>query len=193
MPTPPVTEAEVRAELNIPSGSTAVTSTELNAKLAAATELVEKRVGPMVSRTVTSTVALSDDGLLVLPVWPVLSVETVTRVSDATAVNLTLVDVDIKGGRINLSAWGSAMASTYYPRRGPLYTVAYTVGRSPVPDDLKQATLAVAGHLWETQRGQGTRPGMVGQGAEQERTPRGFALPNRALEGMEPYRAVGVS
>jgi hypothetical protein len=77
--------------------------------------------------------------------------------------------VELKAGRILLGACWRAF-----------YTVEYTIGRDPVPENLWEATLVTAAHLWETQRGPILAPQLGG--GPQQRPARGFALPNRARE-----------
>ncbi|MFB9378594.1 hypothetical protein ACFFKU_06875 [Kineococcus gynurae] len=75
------------------------------------------------------------------------------------------------------------------PLRGDgWWTVTATVEGSDTPADVKLATLVIASHLWETQRGRGARPNLF-NGSEDPSagTPRGFALPARALELLRPY------
>ena len=67
-------------------------------------------------------------------------------------------------------------------------TVTYPTGGEGVPPEVLLATLIIAGHLWETQRGSAPSaltlqdpnfdPGAAG---------RGYAIPNRAQELLAPY------
>lgn len=133
--------------------------------LLAATQSVEARCGAMEPRTTTAVVESHYDELY-LPEWPVISVTSVDGVTVDPSVSLTF-------GR----RWTPAK-----------YTVEYRVGRDPVPDDLRLATLIIAAHLWETQRGPvGVTTQFTGVQGGTVVMPRGFALPNRALELMDPY------
>lgn len=165
MTTPPVSLAEVRGQLNLSSGQIA-DDEELWQKTLAATSRLEDEVGPMMPRAQVDIVRSSPRGNLMLPVWPVLSVE---EVRDANDTVLGGYDVEIKAGRILLGACWRAF-----------YTVEYTVGRDPMPEALWEATKVTAAHLWETQRG----PILTAaRGGGQPAVPaRGFALPNRARE-----------
>jgi hypothetical protein len=69
-------------------------------------------------------------------------------------------------------------------------TVTYSVRGGTVPADILLATLIIAGHLWETQRG--TAPSALalqdpnGFG-DTTSVGLGFAIPNRAQELLAPY------
>jgi hypothetical protein len=170
---PPVSLAEVRAQLNLASAQIA-DDEELWRKLLAATSRVEAEVGPMMPRTQVSVVRSSGRGNIVLPVWPVLSV-TEVRDSGDTVLGSGTYDVDLRGGRVLI---GSCVRQWW--------TVTYPVGRDPVPEDLWEATLVTAAHLWETQRGPILTAAPM-RGSGQAVPARGFALPNRAAELMELY------
>lgn len=175
MTIPPVSLGELRAEINTPAANRA-DDEELWRSLLAATNTVESRCGAMEPHEVTSSVATTD-GRLLLPEWPVMSVATI----DGVAVDPNRVS---PGGLV----WGTYCSYSSYvlPVRR---TVVYQVGRDPVPDALRQATLIIGAQLWESQRGPvGTAPvQFTGVNAASMGPPRGFALPNRALELMEPY------
>lgn len=165
MTTPPVSLAEVREQLNL-TATQIDKDEELWKKLLAATSRLEDEVGHMMPHAQVDIIRSSPRGNLMLPEWPVLSVE---EVRDGNDTVLGGYDVEIKAGRILLSACMRAF-----------YTVTYTVGRDPVPEALWEATLVTAAHLWETQRGPILAPTLGG--GPQQRPARGFALPNRARE-----------
>jgi hypothetical protein len=175
MTTPPVSLAEVRAQLNLKSDQIA-DDEELWRKLLAATSRVEAEVGPMMPRAVVGSIRSTSRGNLILPVWPVLSVEEVRDPAD-TVVGSGTYEVDLAAGHIRLC--------TYFRQ---WWTVYYTVGQDPVPEDLMEATLVVAAHLWETQRGPIlSAASFRGAGQPAMIPARGFGLPNRARELMAPY------
>lgn len=69
-------------------------------------------------------------------------------------------------------------------------TVSYDADGGFIPHAVKLATLIIAGHLWETQRG--TSPSQLGlqQADESGFIPgRGFAIPDRARELLAPFVA----
>lgn len=175
MTIPPVSLAEVRAQLNL-SATQITDDEELWRKLLAATSRVEAEVGPMMPHAQVSRIRSSPRGNLMLPVWPVLSVEEVRDPADLV-VGAATYEVDLDAGHIRLD--------TYFRQ---WWTVTYTVGRVPVPDDLMEATLVTAAHLWETQRGPILSAAGFRGGGSPAMPARGFGLPYRAVELMVPYR-----
>lgn len=151
---------EVKAHANVTSS---VADIELEMMRGAAQDVVEGLVGPVLHRVVTETVT-ARSGVVVLRVAPVVSLTTVTPVPSVLPV------LDGPTGIL----------------RGVVGTVdvAYVAGRTSVPDAIRLATLIIAGHLWETQRGSSPT-------ALQEEDPApagiGYAIPNRALDLLGPY------
>lgn len=179
MTSPPVSVQDLRSYIN-DSGAAPVS--ELDDMLAAATEMIEAQVGPILPRPQASTIRDFNGSILVLPVVPVLSVQSVTDAAGAPLATVADLDVDTSAGVIN----------TYGRLWRDRIVVNYTVGRDPVPFSLKVAVMITAGHLYETQRGSAsTRPGMLGGGTDGGgEVPMGFALPRRAEELIAPYRTV---
>ncbi|MFG3154229.1 head-tail connector protein [Streptomyces sp. NPDC048219] len=71
------------------------------------------------------------------------------------------------------------------------FTVTYTAGRAEVPPTIKLAALMLLQHLWRTQRP--SRSGALAGGGDdysvQNPIPGfGYAVPNRVLELLQPYR-----
>lgn len=183
---PPVSLAELRAHTNF-RGTETVDNDELLSKLDAATRHVEGKCGAMVPRTVTSTVRGANP--LLLPQWPVLSVATVTGHTSLVDAGAALAVLDLVGQSLYLD---SAVVDSYYYR--PRYVVTYVAGRDPVPEDLREAVLVMAAHLWETQRGPvAAATPFSGGGASTGSAPAGFAVPNRAAELMEPYMSSAIA
>lgn len=182
MSAPPVSASQMAAHLNMTNEQAGSNGPELDLVLEAATDVVENHVGPIVQRTVTEYVHAAG-GALLLPSWPVVSV---TSIADVDEVAVDITDLYETGGR--LSVYGSPF---------PLgrYLVTYEAGWATPPAALKLAVLIVAAHLWMTQRPAGGMvPGRFG--AEQFDTvgvPRGFAVPARALQLMEPFMQPGVA
>lgn len=184
MTTAPVSLPELKAHLNLTTGTSA-SDTELQLHLDAATEAIEKRIGPILQREVTERATVGRRGVLVLSTLPVVSVTTVTEVVAGRSWDVTTLHAD-PSGVVGLVSRG------YLPPVG--FDVTYTAGRAATTDDVparfKLAILIVAEQLWETQRGSGARPAMFGMAAEASSTSahdaqfvyRGFALPKRALE-----------
>ena len=179
--------AEFKAHLNITDTTQDV---EVQAMLDAATGVAEGVVGPIVERGVTSRVDFPG-GALALPAYPVVSVESVSSVRRDAVYPETDLEVDATAGMVRLTG-GSGLPAD-------MYDVTYTVGRAATTDDvpaaLKLAVLVIGKHMWETQRGRTARPGILGHnsGVEDERPLMGFALPNRALQLLQPYRQLTVA
>lgn len=174
MTEPPVSFDELREHLNL-DASEPGDNDELWSMLLAATGLVESFVGAMVSRTVTDTVRSSSLPLL-LPQSPVMAVESVARLAASDGPSL-------------------AGAGTVYPSGyndiTPRYQVTYTIGRDPIPEDLKLATLIVARQLYDTQRS-GAAVAFTNMVGQETQIPMGFAVPRRAAELMAPHRHITV-
>jgi hypothetical protein len=152
---------------------------ELESVLVAATEAAEewRNTGPIVARTVTERVYTNDRGRLVLTRRPVQSITSATRVLDAVVVAGADLDFDPLSGIIA----GKTVALA-----GGGYDVEYQAGRGAVDEveeRFKRAVLEIAAHMWQTQRGPGTRS-FVGSESEQSgggfRVGSGYLIPNRA-------------
>jgi hypothetical protein len=179
----PVTLEQLRRELNMsdpdqPSDNDG----ELTIRLAAATRAVEAIVGPMVPRSVIST-RTARGGCIVLPIRPVVSVESVNGLYGAASYALGDLDLwDLGSGLIRLG-YGCLPFGRY--------TVAYTVGRTEVGENLQLAVLIIAAHLWETQRGKSARARSLGEfdsgnpSQDAILVLRGYAYPRRALELLQ--------
>lgn len=176
----PVTLEEFKAHLNRPTGAGA-DDDELTLHLDAATEAIEARVGPLVTREVTERID-GTAGRVTLSKMPVteiigLSLLTGTVATPVTGFDATTIDVDGAAGIVTLRSVA----------RGRVGEVTYTAGRGEIDDiprRFKLAVLIVAAHLYELQRGRGQTPQRFGV-QDDDSLPeflRGFALPRRALE-----------
>ena len=134
-----VTVAEAKTFLNIQDVSAAI-DTKLTGFIAGITPVVERRVGPVEVRTETSVVR--SNGQAVLPFANVISIQSVTIRATGTTVTTTGIVVD--GTRIKYASG----ASLPY---GDL-TIAYTVGMTVVPSNIKYGALEIISQAWETQR-----------------------------------------
>lgn len=176
-----LTLADAKAQLNI-TGDTE--DAELQAYVDGVTPVIENYVGPVEPREV---VEIHDGGVrlvLVLRQTPVLSLTSVAAVltgSTAPAVD-ALVLVDPDSGEVRRRDGGYL--------RG-LLQVTYQAGRPSVPPTINLAARILVQHLWRTQRP--TRGGGLAGGGDDysvsEPIPGfGYAVPNRVLELLEPYR-----
>ena len=171
--TPPVILDEFRSYLNLEASDVAEDSERLD-KLYAATELVESRCGAMTPREVTVRAAAAFGVLVLKP--PVLEVISLSRGGQRVAV---------EGFTANPA---SGVIELLGEPRGFVYEVKYVTGRDPVPQALREAVLAVAEQLWQSQRGPSVSARYRGPAApDTTAAPRGFTWPRRALELIEPF------
>jgi hypothetical protein len=173
-----ITLPELMREANIVNADQS-TMGELELRRAAAEEVVESIVGPILWRSVTETLDAGGLGILWLSESPVLSVQSLA----VTGGGMLTYTRD--GGTITLaSPWGYAIG------RG--VTVTYTVGRSSCPARFRMAGLIIAKHLWETQLGNSPSTGAF-DNDEGTTVIAGYAIPNRALELLVPPAAPQIS
>lgn len=164
-----ITLAEVKQHANIPASNTA-DDMELERFRSAAQEHVESLVGPVLWRSVTDTVH-AHGGVVVLPLAPVVSVESLT--SSGVAVTYALRKA--AGLLLNVRASGDL-------------DLSFTAGRESCPDAIRVAALVIAEHLWRTQRGgQSESTALPGEDFGGVAPGLGYAIPNRALELLSPY------
>lgn len=165
---------ELKAHLNMTSATDSVgRDMELRKMLAAATRMVEARCGPVSVKTFTEPYGRSP---MALANRPVVSITTVTPRGGVAEDGATAVDVwDATTGVVELAA-GSIGGGT----------IVYRAGRTEIPENLQEAALIIAAHLWTTQRGVSARPGLGGDDMATPIAGLGYALPNRAEELMAP-------
>ena len=166
------TLAQVKAQLDITS---ARNDGELGQMLAAATEVVESLVGSFDAVTVTERVTVHGGTVLLsrVPTGPVTLEAGTMQIVGFTTNSAAGLLQDVP----NLYGYGPLVAT-------------YPAGGGAVPAAVTVATAIIVGHLWETQRG--SSPGSL---SLQEQTvysdtafpTRGFAIPNRAKELLEPF------
>jgi hypothetical protein len=177
------TLTDLRAQTNITSTAD---DGELQDTLDAAIDVVAGIVGPIDDPApVTETHYSVSSDVLVLKRMPVGALTAVSARSGAATTALTLADYELDADTGLLrSATGGWFRGTY--------TVTYTSGRADLPAAIRLAVLVIAAHLWETQRG--AAPVGPLSGDDTFPTPGlGFAIPNRALELLAPYRRPAVA
>jgi hypothetical protein len=163
--------------------------------IVAATEVVEDLCGPMVRRQIVGEYVQ----LIGRTVWNEITVgvrEFVLR--ERPVISVDGVTSAITSGVVYTAADFLAEASTGIVRRldngtmyGPL-RVDYTVGRTYVPRAVGIAVGIIVEHLWQSTRGAAGRIGVPGAGGQDTvvQVGRGYAIPNRALELLQPYMRV---
>lgn len=183
---------ETRDYLNIAIADPTA-NTELQRFIDAADPVIEDIVGPVTSASVTEW---HNGGrpYIVLRQNPVLSVGTVTEYTGATANVLTVAT--------DPSAFGSwtytfdpdgilyrvtSAGSGFFAAGATNIQVQYTVGRNPVPPNIKLAALELIRHLYQSTQ-QGGRPQFGGASEDMPWAPAGFAVPTRVIELLAPYR-----
>lgn len=173
MVAPPVL-ADLKAQLNI---TVATYDAKLTEHLNAAQKIIENRVGPFSTTSFTETVNCRGNGINV-SYRPIVTVSSLTPLLN-TWPSFATADV----------AWDPRAGTIWRRDLGTLagaWTIAYTAGwAGSIQDNWFQAVLVVGQHLWELQRGSGTRrPGSTAD--EQVQVPgAGFSIPRRALELLE--------
>lgn len=183
--------AEAREYLNFTSDTSH--DVELQRFIDAADPVVEDIVGPVNSVQVTEWY---DGGrsYIVLRQNPVISVDTVTEYSGATPNVLTAAATpDLAGsytytfdpdGILNRV---TSAGQSFFANGATNVKVIYTVGRSPVPANIKLAALELIRHLYQSTQQSG-RPAFGGAGEEGPWAPAGFAVPTRVIELLAPHR-----
>lgn len=147
--------------------------------LEATTRAVEWFVGPVVVRTVIEDHRVGLANSLALRKTPALALQSVTALRtgspdyDVSALNLDTVTglvTRLDGGLI----------------RGPV-RVAYSAGRRIIDGNILAASQLILQHLWRTQAGTG-RPqrGMDDYDVTEPIPGLGYAIPNRALQMLDP-------
>lgn len=165
-----LTLEQAKQQVNVTS---AVDDEEMQAYVDSATGIVEGKCGPVEPRTVVERVR--GRGVVMLSTLPVLEI---AGVQARGGVSVGIDGHDLDGGAGILTGLGPFVGSV---------TVTYVAGRDSVPPELNLAARIIFGHLWETQRRPSMRPGM-GQNDAPPQPGLGYAIPNRALELMAPYR-----
>jgi len=160
---------ELKTHLNITS---ARDDAELMLTLGAATDAVEGLVGPVLHRVIVETVSPTWWGRVVLRHGPVVEVTSFT--TDETPGEYV---ADLETGILSdLTTLSDSV-------------VTYVAGRTVVPDAIRLATLIIAGHLWNLQRGSSSpSTGLQGDDDLQVENGLGYAIPARALDLLAPYK-----
>ena len=177
--------ADAKAALNQPAGVTTYDA-KIMQYVRAMTGFIEKYCGVVNVRTFTERVYVGGMSI-VLNKTPVLEAPLqVNQIISITPVltygltyNVTQLTVDYRNGIVRHTA---GLPFIYGP-----YDVSYSAGRTIVPDAILLGSEAILKHQWQQERG---GSGQVGSfGTDDVTVMWGFAVPNRALEILEPERA----
>lgn len=175
-----LTLAEAKAQLNITSDRD---DTELTAYIEAVGPVIERFVGPVDPRQITESQDVPRDGarLMVLRTLPVLELTSVVPLlTGGTGYDVSKLVLDGDTGVVQRADGGWL--------RGPL-RVTYQAGRASIPATINLAARMLVQHLWRTQNA-GRGPVLAG-GDDMAAEPIpgfGYAVPNRVLQLLEPYR-----
>lgn len=144
--------ADARATLNYDAGDTS-DDEEIRDYLDVATDLLERRVGPVIPRAVTEDIRLSGDGF-VTSYPPVISITSLTAVQ-TLGIAYTAADFQaLSTGKV-VRKDGAWLLGGFW------YTVVYQAGRQgTVPPRFLQACRLILTDLWDNQRPKGIRPGI---------------------------------
>lgn len=164
-----------KKQLNIPAADT-TDDEEIGEYISGITRLVERVIGACVPRTVVEYKE-GNTNVIRLDVQPVLSLTTMTPYLTAGSTYLAAA--------LKVTTEGRVMLLTGLPFSWGPFEITYVAGRRPVPANARLATRMILQHLWETQRGSAGLP--LQQSDDVTMVPGfGFAVPNRALELLEP-------
>jgi hypothetical protein len=156
---------------------------EIRGWLAAVTEVIEAKVGPVVVKTITDERHDGNGRSLWLRQTPVVSLTTVAPWL-TTGTTYTVADLRLSpdSGRVERK---DGLCFTGGP-----FAVSYKAGRPVIGENISQAAAIILKHLWETQRG---AAGLPLQGLDDTTLipGMGFAVPNRALELLAPDELAG--
>lgn len=173
--------ADAKAQLNLTATRD---DAELQVYVDAVTAVIERHTGPVITRPVTEVVR-GRGMALVLTQTPVVALVSLTPlVAGGPVIGPDDVWVDEATGavyRVDGARWTG----------GP-WRAAYTAGRGDtVPPTINLAARILIQHLWRTQRP--TRGTLAGGGDDMSSADAvpgwGYAIPNRVLQLLEPYKA----
>ncbi|MFE1926531.1 head-tail connector protein [Streptomyces asoensis] len=178
-----LTLEEAKAQLDIDTSSH---DTELQVYVDGVTAAIEAHVGPVENRAVTETHDLPPGGtrILVLRQTPAVSLSSVTAVlAGGIGYDASGLDLDGDTGAVRRLDGGRLY--------GPL-RITYTAGRGTVPATINLAARIMVQHMWRTQYGASRGMASIGGGEDYSVNEPvagwGYAIPNRVLQLLEPYK-----
>jgi len=174
--------ADAKKHLNIPLDTTR-DDDEVRFWNSATTRAVEYYTGPIVPRSFTEQHSTRNAAVLVLLHTPVVEVTAVEAVRTGE-VGYDVDDLAVDGdtGEVVRKDGGRLSGRLRW---------TYTAGRTVIEENITAGTRIILEHLWRTQRA-GRRGGLAGGGDDYSVTEPipglGYAIPNRALNLLEPDR-----
>ena len=175
---------DAKDQLNIPQSNTA-SDAEIQSWIATIESALRRYTGgPVVNRSITERAEmLSGQTVILVRQRPLVSVTSIASASGSA--------IDISGGLdIDVNA-GTVRRKLGLPFFGPFYsflpqvTITYVAGwGTAVPAAFGSAARIILAHLWESQRGPASLPGLGG-GDTVTMPGFGFAIPNMAAELLD--------
>lgn len=183
----PVPLREFGAHLRLAHGFTDDGSEDglLELYLRNATAMIERRTAQaLISRVHVLKVACWDrNGHMVMPIGPVSAIDTIQYVSASSTTDLDPDDWRLMPGTSRQKLTGKLGGPLWPLPHGSIaelrFTAGYGVSWNDVPDDLRQAVLLLAAHLYEN------RFGEIGD-------PTTGGVPAGVLSIVEQHRAVRI-
>jgi hypothetical protein len=179
-----VSLADAKAMLNIPANVTTFDA-KIRQYVRSITGFVERYCGPVTVQQITEReygggieIVLRKPPVIEAPLQVSQIVAMTPVLTYGLIYDLTLLNVDFKTGIMRHTA---GLPFIYGP-----YDLTYWAGRPVVPDEILLGTESILKHQWEQERGGAGRTGAYG--ADDTTIMWGFAIPNRALEMLEPQR-----
>ncbi|MFJ3704860.1 MULTISPECIES: head-tail connector protein [unclassified Streptomyces] len=173
-----LTLAQAKEQLDIESSANDV---ELQAFIDGLTAPVERYIGPVLTREVSEHIEGRSDSMCLTHIPAVALVSVTPMLTNGPALDLDTLALDGPNGVV----WrqGGTFARTRW-------TVTYTAGRgNTVPPTISLAARFLLQHLWRTQYGAARGQGGADDFSVSEQIPGfGYAVPNRVLELLEPYK-----
>lgn len=178
---------DAKAMLNIPANVTTY-DTKIRQYVRSITGFVEKFCGPVTVQQITERqraggmfIALNQPPIVEAPLQVNQIVAMTPVLTYGLVYDLSLLTVEFATGIVRHKA---GLPFIYGP-----YDFSYWAGRPVIPDEIMLGSEAILKHQWAQERGGAGRSG--GYGADDISVLWGFAVPNRALEMLEPQRAAG--
>ncbi|MFF4752656.1 head-tail connector protein [Streptomyces sp. NPDC002514] len=175
-----LTLAEAKQQLDI---QTDTDDTELQAYIDGLTAVIERHVGPVETREVTETIEGRGNTMCLSRVPAIALVSVVPAVEAGDPLDLAALVLDGATGIVRYR--GGSFGGT-------VWSVRYSAGRVEVPPTISLATRILLQHLWRTQYGASRGLAGIGGGDDFNVTEPipgfGYAVPNRVLQLLEPYK-----